>query len=111
MGTTPIGRNVSHGHHDELMSDLEALVPPNDLVEETLNFAGQAAISVVPVIGQLTADALAHVLARRQAQRQHDFNVAVARGLPPLLRHSVARTAAVRARSARRDRVHGVEEG
>lgn len=81
MGTTPIGRNVSHGRQDGLMSDLEALVPPNDPVEETLSFAGRAAISVVPVIGQLTADTLAHVLARRQAQRQHDFDVAVARAL------------------------------
>ncbi|GAB3608355.1 hypothetical protein GCM10027414_04800 [Humibacter ginsengiterrae] len=67
------------------MSDLEAVVPPHDPAEDTLAFAGQAAISIVPVIGQLTADSLAHLVARRQARRQYDFDAAMAHALAGVL--------------------------
>jgi len=63
------------------MTDLEALVPPHEPAEDTLAFAGKAALSMVPVVGPLAADTLSHALESRQAQRQHEFNVAIARAL------------------------------
>lgn len=63
------------------MSDLDALVPPHEPAEGALAFAGKAALSVVPVIGPLAAETLAHALESKQAQRQHDFNVAIAAAL------------------------------
>lgn len=63
------------------MTDLDALVPPHEPAEDTLAFAGKAALSMVPVLGPLAAETLAHALESRQAQRQHEFNVAIARAL------------------------------
>ncbi|MCL6423652.1 hypothetical protein Bequi_09680 [Brachybacterium sp. JHP9] len=63
------------------MTNLDALVPPHEPAEDTLAFAGKAALSMVPVLGPLAAETLAHALESRQAQRQHEFNVAIARAL------------------------------
>jgi hypothetical protein len=67
--------------HHEAMSDLNDLVPPHEPSEDVLAFAGRAALSMVPLVGQLAADTLAHALETRQAERQHEFNVAIAREL------------------------------
>lgn len=67
------------------MTDLDALVPPHEPAEDTLAFAGKAALSMVPVLGPLAAETLAHALESRQAQRQHEFNVAIARALTTAL--------------------------
>lgn len=63
------------------MTDLDALVPPHEPAEDTLAFAGKAALSLVPVVGPLAAETLAHALETRQAERQHEFNVAIAQAL------------------------------
>lgn len=63
------------------MTDLNALVPPHEPAEDALAFAGRAALSQIPLVGPLAADALAHAMESRQAQRQYDFNVAIARSL------------------------------
>ncbi|MGZ0067251.1 hypothetical protein [Microbacterium arborescens] len=67
------------------MTDLDALVPPHEPAEDTLAFAGKAVLSTVPVLGPLAAETLAHALESRQAQRQHEFNVAIARALTAAL--------------------------
>jgi hypothetical protein len=67
------------------MTDLDALVPPHEPAEDTLAFAGKAALSMVPVVGSLAAETLAHALESRQVQRQHEFNVAIARALTTAL--------------------------
>ena len=67
------------------MTDLDALVPPHEPAEDTLAFAGKAALSMVPVLGALAAETLTHALERRQAQRQHEFNVAIAQSLSTAL--------------------------
>jgi hypothetical protein len=64
-----------------LVTDLENLVPPHEPAEDTFAFAGKAALSLVPVIGTLAAETLAHALEARQSERQYEFNVAVARAL------------------------------
>ncbi|WP_454172196.1 hypothetical protein [Microbacterium maritypicum] len=69
------------------MADLDALVPPHEPAEDTLAFAGKAALSMVPVLGPLAAETLAHALESRQAQRQHEFNTAIARALTTALEH------------------------
>lgn len=63
------------------VTDLENLVPPHEPAEDTFAFAGKAALSLVPVVGPLAAETFAHALASRQAQRQHEFNIAIARAL------------------------------
>lgn len=63
------------------MSDLNDLVPPHEPAEDTFAFAGKAALSLVPVVGPLAAETLTHALNTRQAQRQHEFNVAIAHAL------------------------------
>lgn len=63
------------------MTDFDAGVPPHEPAEDTLAFAGKAALSLVPVVGPLAAETLAHALETRQAARQHEFNVAIARAL------------------------------
>lgn len=67
------------------MTDLENLVPPHEPAEDTFAFAGKAALSMVPVVGPLAAETLAHALESRQAQRQHEFNTAIARALTDAL--------------------------
>lgn len=67
--------------HDEAMTDLEALVPPHEPAEDTFAYAGKAALSAIPVVGPLAAETLAFALESRQAQRQHDFNMAIAQAL------------------------------
>lgn len=68
------------------MTDLDALVPPHEPAEDTLAFAGKAALSMVPVLGPLAAETLAHALESRQAQRQHEFNLAIAGALTSALK-------------------------
>lgn len=63
------------------MTDLNALVPPHEPAEDTLAFAGKAALSLVTVVGPLIAETLAHALETQQAERQHEFNVSIARAL------------------------------
>lgn len=67
------------------MTDLDALVPPHEPAEDALACAGKAALTMVPVVGSLAAETLAHALESRQAQRQHEFNVAIARALTTAL--------------------------
>ena len=67
------------------MTELDALVPPHEPSEDTFAFVGKAALSMVPIVGPLAADALAHALESRQAQRQHEFNVAIAHALSTAL--------------------------
>lgn len=63
------------------MSDLEDLVPPHEPAEDALAFAGKAALSAIPIVGPLAAETLAYALETRQAERQHEFNVEIARAL------------------------------
>ncbi|MDQ4215068.1 hypothetical protein [Microbacterium capsulatum] len=63
------------------MTDLESLVPPYEPAADTLAFAGKAALTMVPIVGSVAAETLAHALATRQAERQHEFDVAIARAL------------------------------
>lgn len=63
------------------MSDLGNLVPPHEPAEDLLAFAGKSALSMIPLVGQLAADTLAHALETRQTERQHEFNLAIARAL------------------------------
>lgn len=63
------------------MNDLNSLVPPHEPAEDALAFAGKAALSMVPLVGSIATEVLAHALYSRQIQRQHEFNVAVARAL------------------------------
>lgn len=63
------------------MVDLDAVVPPHEPSQDALAFTGKAALSLIPVVGPLAAEALAHVLEARQGERQHEFNVAMARAL------------------------------
>lgn len=65
--------------------DLVAMVPAHEPAEELLAFAGQQALGVIPVVGSIAADTLAHALQARQAQRQHDFDVAIAGALTRVL--------------------------
>ncbi|GAA2238359.1 hypothetical protein GCM10010401_08240 [Rarobacter faecitabidus] len=67
------------------MTDLDALVPPHEPAEDALAFAGKVALTMVPVVGSLAAETLAHALESRQAQRQHEFNVAIARAITTTL--------------------------
>lgn len=67
------------------MTDLDALIPPHEPAEDALAFAGKAALAIVPIVGSLAADTLAHALESRQAQRQHEFNVAIAEALSTAL--------------------------
>ncbi|PPL19810.1 protein kinase family protein [Microterricola pindariensis] len=63
------------------MTDLENLVPPHEPAEDFFVFAGKAALNLVPVVGPLAAETLAHALETRQAERQHEFNIAIAKSL------------------------------
>ena len=67
------------------MTDLDALVPAHEPAHDAFAFAGKAALSMVPIVGPLAADTLAHALESRQAQRQHEFNVAIAHALSTAL--------------------------
>lgn len=67
--------------HDDPMSDLVSAVPPHEPSEDALAFAGKAALTAVPIIGPVVAEALSHALDSRQAQRQHDFNLQIAYAL------------------------------
>lgn len=71
--------------HHGFMTDLDALVPPHEPADDTLAFAGKAVLSLVPIVGTLAAETLAHALEARQAQRQHDFNVEIARALTAVI--------------------------
>lgn len=66
---------------DDPMSDLVSAVPPHEPSEDTLAFAGKAALSAVPIIGPMAAEVLSHALDFRQARRQHDFNLQIADAL------------------------------
>ncbi|MEV8024618.1 hypothetical protein [Microbacterium sp. NPDC080220] len=63
------------------MSDLEDLVPPHEPAEDAIAFAGRAALSLIPAVGPLASETLAYALEARQAQRQHQFNLQIARAL------------------------------
>lgn len=63
------------------MTDLNELVPPYEPAEDTLAFAGKAALSMVPVLGPVAAEVLALAMETRQAERQNEFNAAIARAL------------------------------
>lgn len=67
--------------HDCVMDDLVSAVPGHEPADDTLAFAGKAALSAIPVIGPLAAETLAYALDTRQAARQHEFNVLVAGAL------------------------------
>ncbi len=67
------------------MTDLEAAVPPHEPAEDTLALVGKMGLSAIPIVGQMAAETLAHALETRQAQRQHDFNVTIARALTAAL--------------------------
>ncbi|MCR2791462.1 hypothetical protein NQ156_00100 [Microbacterium sp. zg.Y625] len=68
------------------MSDLEDLVPPHEPAEDAITFAGRAALSLIPAIGALASETLAYALEARQVQRQHEFNVQIARALTETMR-------------------------
>ena len=63
------------------MSDIEELIPPHEPSQDTFAFAVRTAASLIPMVGPLAAETLAHALETRQAQRQYDFNVAVAKAI------------------------------
>ncbi|MDT3331417.1 hypothetical protein Q9S78_12130 [Microbacterium sp. KSW-18] len=63
------------------MGELEDRVPPHEPSEDTLAYAGKAALSLIPGLGGLAAETLAYALSTRQAQRQHEFHVELARAL------------------------------
>jgi hypothetical protein len=63
------------------VNDLEGVVPPHEPAEDALAFAGRAVLSLIPAVGPLASESLAYALEARQAQRQHDFNVQIARAL------------------------------
>ncbi|MBO3664787.1 hypothetical protein [Microbacterium stercoris] len=63
------------------MTDISAAVPSQEPAEDALAFASKLALAAVPVVGGMAAEALAHALDTRQAQRQHDFNRLLAREL------------------------------
>ena len=67
------------------MTDLVSYVPPHEPADDTLAFAGKAALSAIPVVGPIAAETLAHALDTRQAERQHDFNLKVAYALTEAL--------------------------
>ena len=67
--------------HYGRVSDLEDLVPPHEPAEDAIAFAGRAALSLIPAVGPLASETLAYALEARQAQRQHEFNVQIARAL------------------------------
>lgn len=67
------------------MTDLVSAVPPHEPADDTLAFAGKAALSAIPVVGPIAAETLAHALDTRQASRQHDFNLQVAYALTDAL--------------------------
>jgi hypothetical protein len=67
------------------MDDLVSAVPGHEPADDTLAFAGKAALSAVPIIGPLIAETLAYALDTRQAARQHEFNLLVAGALTDAL--------------------------
>lgn len=59
----------------------KASSPPHEPAEDAIAFAGRAALSLIPAVGPLASKSLAYALEARQAQRQYDFNVQIARAL------------------------------
>lgn len=61
------------------MSEAEPIVPPPyEPAEDTLATVGRMALSTIPGVGSVLAEALGHAVAARQAALQHSFNVIVA---------------------------------
>lgn len=75
------------------MKDFDALVPPYEPAEDALALAGKAALSLLPVIGPFAAETLALALETRQAERQHEFNQAIAHALTEVMSRLDAGTA------------------
>lgn len=63
------------------VTDYENLVPPHEPAQDALALASKAALSLIPLVGPLASDTLAHALEARQAERQHAFDIAMARAL------------------------------
>lgn len=63
------------------MPDLTGAVPPHEHAEDAFAFAGKVALSVIPVVGPVAVETLAHALDTRQAARQHQFNLLIAKEL------------------------------
>lgn len=67
------------------MTDLVSAVPPHEPAEDTLVTVAKAGLSLIPAVGGLFAETLAHGMQLRQGARQHEFNERVARRLDDLL--------------------------
>lgn len=63
------------------MANLSDAVPPFEPAEDTFLAVTGMAISALPLAGPLLAEGLAHAVSARQAARQHEFNVLMAREL------------------------------
>jgi len=66
------------------MGDLTADIPPHEPSTDALAFAAKAGLAIIPGIGGLLAETLGYGMQIRQAERQNDFNVRVARELESL---------------------------
>lgn len=68
-----------------MTDSLENRVPGHSPLKDTLINAGLAGVSAVPMAGGVVAQFTSGLLAERQAARQHEFNVAVARVVEDVL--------------------------
>lgn len=77
--------NVRSRLHHGGVENFEALVPPHEPANDVLALAGKAALSLVPVLGPFAAETLALALETRQAERQREFNQAIAHALTDVM--------------------------
>lgn len=63
------------------MTELQDLVPEQNRGKDVAAAAGKAALAAIPFVGPFASEGLSFVLEGRQAQRQQEFNAAVAREL------------------------------
>lgn len=71
------------------MSDLISAVPPNDPDHDAVVDYSLIGVSFLPIAGQPIAELVRGSIARREAERQYDFNVKVATALDALVDRSV----------------------
>lgn len=66
---------------DYLMSELEGAVPRHEPAEDVMALVARIGLAGIPVVGPMAVETLAHAIESRQATRQHEFNLLLARKL------------------------------
>ncbi|MGH1547984.1 hypothetical protein ACRAWB_01915 [Leifsonia poae] len=67
---------------------LQEFVPPHDPTQDAALAVGFASLTTIPIVGGPVVEIASGLLASRQQQRQHEYNVMLAKTLEDLLREA-----------------------